>query len=320
MNTPGSHKTRTQAHVRQLSVTPRFFALRLFAPGLLALSLLTLSVNSHARAIDETFKTGNEPRVEVSNVNGEIDVSTWSRGQVELTGELDERAELVLEHDDEKLIIRVVKKSGERRIGDTQLRLRVPKAAELSLHSVSGDVRTRDVIGTQRIDVVSGNTEIRSFSSDLDINSVSGDVTAIGTGEETVINALAVSGDINLQGVAGELEATTVSGVSTIDGGEFSRVRLNTTSGDIEFDGNIEDRGRFDAESISGDVRVNLRLDTHLDVDVETFTGRIDSCLSEQPQRKSTYGPGRVLLFKRGDASKDIRVETMSGDVNLCTN
>ncbi|MEM7220788.1 MAG: DUF4097 family beta strand repeat-containing protein [Pseudomonadota bacterium] len=288
--------------------------------GLVAMlaGVLACSAAARDRAIDELFKTGSSPRVDVSNVNGEIDVAVWSRDEVELQGTLDERAELVLEHDDDKLMIRVVKKSNERRIGVTSLRLRVPTVSDLSLHSVSGNVRTAGIEGSQRIDVVSGDIDVTEFGADLDLKSVSGNIRANGTGEITIVTALAVSGDIELQGLSGELELTTISGTSSIDGGEFTRVDLDTTSGDISFSGDIDQRGRLDAETISGDVEIVLVEDTHLDVSVETFSGDIDSCFKEQPQKKSKYGPGKVLSFKRDDASKDIRVETMSGDVGLC--
>jgi DUF4097 and DUF4098 domain-containing protein YvlB len=97
----------------------------------------------------------------------------------------------------------------------------------------------------------------------------------------------AVSGDVSAAGSQGEIEATSVSG--TVDVANGSRaVSVESVSGSVravEIDGNLR------AESVSGNVRV------------ENAAGNV--------QANSVSGNLRLI----GIRSKDVRSETVSGDV-----
>ena len=97
----------------------------------------------------------------------------------------------------------------------------------------------------------------------------------------------AVSGDVTASGSQGEIEATSVSGDVDVAGG-VREVSVESVSGSVHA---AQVNGNLRAESVSGDVRV------------ETVTGNVEA---------STVS-GSIRLI--GVQSKDVRTETVSGDI-----
>jgi DUF4097 and DUF4098 domain-containing protein YvlB len=174
------------------------------------------------------------------------------------------------------------------------------------------------VHGVQRLQAVSGDISADVFSGDIETKTMSGDVRIDGHGQACLVTVTSISGDSKIVNVAGELESTTVSGDMEIEAGEFTRVRLKATNGDIEFSAGLAAGGRFESETISGDVEIELAQIDDLNVDIETFNGDIENCFGVDSERKSQYGPGRRLRFSRGDGDRTVRVNTMNGDVEIC--
>ncbi|MDP9201486.1 MAG: DUF4097 family beta strand repeat-containing protein [Gemmatimonadota bacterium] len=97
----------------------------------------------------------------------------------------------------------------------------------------------------------------------------------------------AVSGDINASGSQGEIEASSVSGDVDVTAG-VREVSVEAVSGSVHA---AQINGNLRAETVSGDVRV------------ETVTGNVEA----------TSVSGNIRLI--GVQSKDVRTETVSGDV-----
>ena len=146
----------------------------------------------------------------------------------------------------------------------------------------------------------------------------SGDVEIRGHHNATLVTIMTVSGDADITGIGGEVEASAVSGDLTIEADVLTRVRLRTTNGDITVQGALASGGRLDGETVNGDVEVMLADISNLSVNVETFNGDIDHCFDAEVERKSRYGPGRVLRWNRGDSERSVRVKTLNGDVEIC--
>ena len=271
-----------------------------------------------AREINERFVTGSSARLDLSNVSGDIEISGWDKAEIVLTGTLDPNAELELNHDNKRLDVKVVKKKGARKMRESELFLKVPFQSELSIYAVSSDLDVAGVFGPQRLEVVSGDISVAGFTRDLKVKSVSGNILLQGKGEPARVSVVSVSGNTTVSDAAGELDITSVSGATRVKEGTFERVQTKSTSGRIEFLGGLTDAGRLDAEVISGKVVINLTGAEAIDVELETFSGNIKNCSGEQAVRKSKYGPGQLLQFSRGAANRDVRVRSLSGNVEFC--
>ncbi len=183
---------------------------------------------------------------------------------------------------------------------DTTVRLERGGAVDLSLISgrirVTGwdrqDVRISASIdrGTLRFDANSSRVSLSVEESDHSnrrrhsVGDARYDVS-VPRGVRLILEA--VSGDVTATGSRGEIEATSVSGdVDVSDGvGDASVESVSGSAHAARINGNLR------AESVSGDVRV------------ETVTGNVEAT--------SVSGDIRLVDIK----SKDVRTETVSGDV-----
>jgi len=78
-----------------------------------------------------------------------------------------------------------------------------------------------------------------------------------------------------------------------------------------------EKHGDLQVESVSGRVRLTLIEPLDIAVSVESLSGHIDNDINDVDIEKGDFGLGRSLNFSEGDASAEVRVNTVSGEVDL---
>jgi DUF4097 and DUF4098 domain-containing protein YvlB len=278
---------------------------------------------SVAHAQDDSFEkrvpAGPSGVVEISNVAGMVEVAGWDRSEVEVKAQLDSediKVEMTSEAGRTRIRVVVPRRSGND--SDAQLQIRVPRASELEISTVSADINARDVTGEQRLKTVSGNVKTDIAAHDVEVKTVSGDLWLRGKSEDASLRLSTVSGNIRLERAAGELDAITVSGDMSLDVQPARSLRLRTTSGGVEFRGRLTRGASFEAETISGDLTVRARAEDGFEYEVSSFSGDIENCFDVEAQKTSRHGPGYRLSGKRGEGTGKVRMRTMSGDVDLC--
>lgn len=285
----------------------------------IAMVLIGLSPSASAEDIDERNSADPNGHVHVSNTAGTVTVIGWGEDEIEVTGTLGEGTRgLEFKREGRHTTIKVLYQRGSHRSESSHLVVHVPEHSELSVNGVATDIEVTGVQGVQRLETISGEITAETFASDLEAKSVSGDMVIHGHGYESLLTVSTVSGDTEISGVAGELETTTVSGDVEIEAGKITRARLRTTAGDVEISGDLVSGGRIDCESINGEITVKLTDGANLDVDIETFNGDIENCFGEKVERKSRYGPGRLLRFSRGDGDRTVRLKSLNGEIEIC--
>ena len=269
--------------------------------------------------VDKTLDAAADGQVNVSNIAGSVTVTGWTRNAVEVTGTLGRNVEeLVFERNKDKVTIKVkVPRRGGRGI-DSDLHINVPQGSSIDVSGVSADISVTDVMGEQRLHTVSGDVSTESAGSDVTAESVSGDVEVDGDKSDTETTASTVSGDVTLFRVSGMVSAESVTGEVIVDEGSFSRVELSVVNGELLFRAELRQDGKLSAETVNGDVDVELVGDVSAKIDVNTINGRIRNCFGPEPQRTSKYAPGWSLSFTEGDGDGRIDISTVNGGVGLC--
>ncbi len=272
-----------------------------------------------AEEVDKTLDAAADGQVNVSNIAGSVTVTGWTRNAVEVTGTLGRNVEeLVFERNKDKVTIKVkVPRRGGRGI-DSDLHISVPQGSSIDVSGVSADISVTDVMGEQRLHTVSGDVSTESAGSDVTAESVSGDVEIDGDKSDTETTAITVSGDVTLFRVSGTVSAESVTGEVIVDEGSFSRVELSVVNGELLFRAELRQDGKLSAETVNGDVDVELVGDVSAKIDVSTINGRIRNCFGPEPERTSKYAPGWSLSFTEGDGDGRIDISTVNGGVGLC--
>ena len=289
-------------------------------PSLATLPLLVLApVALAGTPINQRAAADPAGQVEISNVSGSVVVSGWDRAEVEVTGELGEGVERLEFSRSGKLTrVKVILPSRSSRVESTDLVVKVPAASSIAVNTVSADLTVRGLRGSQRLQSVSGDVETEAAAEDVECKTVSGNVRVGGSGQRGLLTVTTVSGDASVTRVAGEVNGNTVSGNFTVSLGEASRSRLRSTSGDLGVRGRLATDARMDFESISGDVRLDLEGPVSAEFDVSSFNGDIRNCFGPKPVRTSEYAPGSELRFREGQGGARVRIKTLNGDISVC--
>lgn len=205
-----------------------------------------------------------------------------------------------------------------RGCSDGHFEMTVPVGTRVVATTWSGSVAVRGVHGDVETHSQSGDVQIRDAGGRLDVESLSGDVVITGVKGETNVNT--VSGGIELTGARSDLSIESVSGDIELRDIVAKQIRTHTTSGDVSFAGQILDGGRYEFNTHSGEIVLDLPNDIGAALSVSTFSGGIQSDfpITLVP---GVHGIGssqaKRLNFTVGRGSARITAETFSGDITL---
>jgi hypothetical protein len=208
--------------------------------------------------------------VEVLSIRGSVEIETANIevAEIYIVRTAQNRAALEqyrvsVENQPQGLIIR-----GEQRTRNSdsgfgpdvrhQVRLRLPRAVNLSVNSIGGSVSVGDISGQLSVNSVSGSLKASAVAGQVQINSVSGGVQ-IGRVTQSV-EIKNVSGNVSLGQAVGALEVSGVSGSLSAGISELGQrgVHINSVSGQVElrFSGPLN--AQLSANHVSGKVSIDV--------------------------------------------------------------
>lgn len=261
--------------------------------------------------IDQTRPLKADGQLHVKNVHGLIEVSTWDRDEVQVSGELgDDAEELSIEGDANRLVIEVRSPSRSGYQDPSILQIKVPVAAAIHADSLSADVDVRGTSGPLTANTVSGDLRLSSRSEQVEANSVSGDISLEAPSRSTRLNS--VSGDVSAEGLIGTLVLETVSGNAELSGGPFVSLELRTISGDLQAEVSLAPEATVIGDSLSGNLNLQLAASTSALVSIKSFSGDVSSSLGGEA---SGDADERRLEVRVGDGRGRIDLSSFSGDI-----
>ena len=244
-----------------------------------ALLALPMTLTADVEDTEEmTFEVNPGARISLENINGDIDITAGSAGEVKVTArkkagtqEYLDDLEIVTEADADYVRIetRHPKREGgwfnwgSDGSGSVAYELSVPADVELdSIETVNGDVRIRAVTGTVKASTVNGGLDVENLAADVSLETVNGRITAafdaLGAGQR--VNAEAVNGRIVIllpADAGARVTAETVNG--SIDADDFG---LEPEKGFVgrDLSGDIGDGGaRLSLDTVNGSITISKK-------------------------------------------------------------
>jgi hypothetical protein len=201
--------------------------------------------------------------------------------------------------------------------------VRVPASTSVNLKSVSGDIRVTNLKGELRLESVSGDVSVGHAGRLSFVRSVSGDVmlTDVTSGED--LSAGSVSGTFVARGLdARILDINTVSGDLVLERVRCERAQIRSVSGTVEYVGSLTERGRYEFNSHSGDVRLGVTPGVGFEYEASTFSGALNADWPTPTVGRETDAPGRrrdarSIRGTVGNGSALLLIRTFSGDVSI---
>jgi DUF4097 and DUF4098 domain-containing protein YvlB len=106
--------------------------------------------------------------------------------------------------------------------------------------------------------------------------------------------------------VSGGIEMSEISGAAGIN--------AKTLSGNVDYRGLLEAKGRYSLKSHSGNVRMSLPADSAFSFDAETFSGVVDSDFKIEVSGKIS---SREVHGNINGGGAEVQLSTFSGSIDL---
>lgn len=271
------------------------------------------SDDSHRSRIDTTVAVSAGVTVDLSLMSGEIKVTSWERNAVRVVA-TSEEGDLRFEASSRRVSLSTDDDYGNG--GETEYEVTVPKSARLIAETVSANIAVRGVAELEAT-AVSGDVIVSAIAGRATLETVSGELQATDIGGD--VRAQNVSGDVEITGVGGELNVETVSGDLKLRSVKSSYVRTETVSGELEFDGAVDPKGRYEFHTHSGSVVITLPRGAGATVSMRGFSGEISSSCQMMLMPGSSPGGGhsKSTTFTIGGGGARFNIETFSGDIEI---
>ena len=275
--------------------------------------LLPLAVQAATR-VDERAPLAAGGRVELSNIAGKVSVRGWDRNEVGLSGSMADGLTLKQDRSANRVRWEVVYPRNSNNGGAT-LELRVPRAVEVQLGTVSADIDVAEVdVRRLKADAVSGAITATGRSGETALTTVSGSIRS--HVQTPRLDLRAVSGQIRAEGGSGEVAVETVSGSIWVDAGRVQRLSAEAVSGNLQVaPSGLAPGGKVTLQTVSGSIGLQLPRSVSAQLRVKTFSGSIQS--DAGTVQKPRYGPGRSLDATLGGGDGDIAINAHSGSVRV---
>ncbi|MGQ9673452.1 MAG: DUF4097 family beta strand repeat-containing protein [Candidatus Aminicenantales bacterium] len=290
------------------------------------------SKETYQEPFEKTVTLARDGRVQISNISGDIEVRTWSEGQVRIKAIKTSRASSLAQAKEDAARVTIeISEEGNVLLIETKYPrsgrfwdrgsanvsvdywLWIPERAGFKASNVSGDVDVEGVGGALDLKAVSGDLKLRKVNARAECSAVSGDIEVADIAGDAFLKS--VSGDLMITGIKGSIEAETVSGDIQLTGiTQAQTVRVKALSGEIVYQGTINPTGNYNLKSHSGAITLSLPPDSAFDLEAETFSGtfRTDFEIKVTGKISSKEMSGVV-----NGGGAPVRLSSFSGDIKL---
>lgn len=311
------------------------------------ISILLISLSfagQTAENIDKSLDVNARSYIKIEHVNGEMQITSWDKEQVRVTGTLGDRTEkFIFERNGNDVLIKVKVKNNQgwgnwgSDKGD-DLKVWIPASSRLNYSAVNADVEVSNVSGGSEIETVNGRIQVKNLSGRVKLDSVNGNINASKLHGDVKIET--VNGDIESQSASGkedqygsvngsirviseseELSVETVNGDVELTLGQIKQLNLETVNGALEASMTLLTRGEVNASTVDGTVKLSFQKDVSARFDIQAHAGgSINNKISANKVEKAKYGPSRWLEFSLNEGKANVNVSTVSGTVTIANN
>jgi DUF4097 and DUF4098 domain-containing protein YvlB len=286
--------------------------------ALLALSSPASAQSRQARRIDSTFAFGRNAWVDVGITSGTIVISGWTRPEARVIARAEDG---IIDADFTNTRIalnaRPVRRGNNNRRTEITVEIFIPIGTRVLATSSGGDIRVRGTLAEVQAQSSGGDIEVVDAADRINVQTVGGDLRVEkARGTTTVVTG---GGDVEIHDVVGPLSVRSVSSDLVLRSIESSEVRIQTTSGDVTYEGTVDPKGSYEVNAHSGDVHFFIPTGTGASVSLQTYNGDIDSVfpMTLMPGQNLRRQRGQRMEFDIGDGGSRIRIETFSGDITI---
>jgi DUF4097 and DUF4098 domain-containing protein YvlB len=194
----------------------------------------------------------------------------------------------------------------------------VPSSSNVTVRTMTGDVRVTNVNGELRAEAVNGNVAASDVRRVRLVKTMTGNIE-LADAEADELTASTMSGDLVVSNAKGRFfDMQSVTGHLRLMNVEPDRAHLLSMQGDIEYHGRFVPSGRYEFQSHGGNIRLTPTNNQGFDIQASTFGGifRSDYALKTIADTASRSRRGsRTIHATFGDAGAAITAHSMNGNI-----
>ena len=257
---------------------------------------------------EKTFTISDRPQLAVANIRGSVQVRTCTGNTIQVaavkrTGEggHPERTTIDIFQDEGRVVARTQHQKqtlGLKRWSGDEI---CPVDYDVAV-PVDCDVDISQVNGAIHVNGISGQITVKAVEGDVDVSNITGQA-----------NISAVSAAVGGSYWNGRAKVNTVSGSVQIDNAQLKQVKANTVSGALFLDTTVDQDGRYDFHSVSGDVTLHLPTEQGVESRGRTISGKL-LCRLPHELTQRVRGGWRASVNGGGPP---VRFHSVSGDLVL---
>ncbi len=195
-------------------------------------------------------------------------------GSGKVTVSAEDRSDLEVEPPDRRVEFTEHGRTAEVRSRSGSLHICCPRGTDVSVGSISGQVRLEGEFGSVKVSAVSGHVEVDSAAGDVDVRAVSGHLSVETCGGRCQLTTK--SGHIRIGSVGGPARASTISGSVEIGTSGRGEVEVRTVSGKISVRVPHGKSPRVRLRSLSGRLRCDCPQGSDFDIKASSISGSLE--------------------------------------------
>jgi DUF4097 and DUF4098 domain-containing protein YvlB len=267
--------------------------------------LLASSVSAQTRRVEKRYSVTGRPVVILHNPSGHVHVKAWDKNEVVIQAQpASGRAVVETEQVDNRVEV-VTRVAGPPSSSSSDLRtdyeISVPIETELQVRTDSGSVAVQSVHGDMSFDTVAADLTLEDVEGYLVIKSVGGSLVCTRC--------------------AGRLDATSISGNFRLLQPALHHVRLQTSSGNILFDGSFLSRGIYVMKNYSGNIEVRFSSQDSFDVRATSLYGQVLNQAPVVPDKHKMAVPqssmARSLVGSVNEGQAKVELSSFNGTIRI---
>ena len=272
--------------------------------GLVLTGFLLASSPAHADRIEKHFAVQGKPKITVRNSSGRIQVKAWTKNEVQVAWTNTNGKNVVETEQAGNRIEIATRMDGENDPADnikTDFEITVPVESELSVRTDSGNVNVESVHGDMTFDTVGANLQLTDVSGYVVVKTIDGSLVCTRC--------------------SGKLEANSISGNMQMLQPALDSVRVQTSSGNILFDGSFLSRGIYIMKNFSGTIEVHFTSSDSFDVKATSLKGDVINQASFKPDTHGDSHPsskwGHSLFGTMNEGHAKVELSSFSGTIKI---
>lgn len=270
----------------------------------LATLFLVVPVAAQTRKVEKHFTVSDRPVIILQDPNGKVQVKSWDRHEVMVVAQIaNDKAEVDMEQVANRIEITTQAAGANAPSEDTRadLTVTVPTESALQVHTDSGNVS---------VDTVHGNMSFDTVAADLALQDVEG-----------YLVTKTLNGSLVCTRCSGQLDANSISGNIQLLQPEMDNVRVQTSSGNILFDGSFLSRGVYVLKNYSGTIEVRFSAADSFDVSATSLYGHVMNQAPVVPDRHNMrpprYALSESLFGSVNDGHAKVELSSFSGTIKI---